>query len=114
MLLEGGLVTGVTELLPTGTIEGCPIDSSGESGGKKGAGGSSGVCIAALIVGVLVTIGGGSGVENAREERRGILKPGEGGFVGVLSSIDCCRVMGGAAPGGRGPWARRWATGWTE
>ena len=120
-------------LLPLGATARIPIDSSDESGGGICVGRASAVSVAATIVDVPGAIGGGAqlfgsdaegmavadvvrpnptfaggvfgGVENAREERRVILKPGDRGLGGEKRLFDCCRVMGGAAPGGR-RWAR--------
>jgi len=128
-------VVELLPLRPPGATVSPPIDSSDQTGGGITVGKTSAGGTVASVVGVLTGIGGGiqgsgcdpkgtkvaevfrlnpmfpggvfGGVENAREERRGILKPGGEEFVGGESSSDCCRVMGGAAPGGRGPWARK-------
>lgn len=120
---------GVVELLlswPCITVS-SPIDSSDEKSGGATFGRSVACVLIAIGGGIRASSGGRRGtkaaevvwvnpifavgvlgeVVKAGEERRGILKPEEEGLVGEKSSSDCCRVMGGAAPGGRGPWARK-------
>lgn len=125
VLLGAGLAVGVVELLPSWpcmTVS-PPIDFSDEKGSGSPVGRSVTCVLIAIGGGIRASSGGlrgteaaevvwvnpifAVGVSKAGEERRGILKPEEEGLVGEKSSSDCCRVMGGAAPGGRAPWARK-------